>query len=102
MVECLMILMNSWGNEIECGGGMAGLNIDEYIRRFLGDVIPRAAFGSNYSKEEEIFKTLTSLQEALSRSSFSEIGVPGTKFITSAIYIVELENLRYFPTKTNR
>jgi hypothetical protein len=48
MVESSMTVGNSWRAESE--GGVADIHIDEYMRSFLGDVISRACFGSNYSK----------------------------------------------------
>ncbi|KAB2634492.1 cytochrome P450 734A1-like [Pyrus ussuriensis x Pyrus communis] len=55
ITECSVILLNSWNN----------IKIDNYIRRFSGDAISRACFGSNYAKGEQIFQKLDKLQHAI-------------------------------------
>jgi hypothetical protein len=77
MVESSMTLVNLWRTESE--GGVADVHIDEYMRSFSGDVISRACFGSNYSKGEEIFLKLRTLQELMSKKFFSS-GIPGMRF----------------------
>ncbi|XP_059454628.1 cytochrome P450 714C2-like [Corylus avellana] len=84
MVESSMKVVSSWRTESE--GGVEDFHIDEYMRRFSGDVISRACFGSNYSKGKEIFLKLRELQENMSKKFFSN-GFPG---------------MRYVPTKSNR
>ncbi|XP_059435073.1 cytochrome P450 714C2-like [Corylus avellana] len=84
MVDSSMAVVNSWRRESE--GGVADVNIDEYIRSFSGDVISRACFGTNYAKGEEIFLKLRALQEHMSKKILSN-GIPG---------------MRYLPTKSNR
>ncbi|GMY23179.1 cytochrome P450 714C2-like [Fagus crenata] len=86
MVESSITLVNSWTNLIEREGGIADVNIDEYMRTFSGDVISRACFGSNYTEGEEIFLRLRELQEHMSKKNLS-FGIPG---------------VRYLPTKSNR
>ncbi|KAG6415527.1 hypothetical protein SASPL_122939 [Salvia splendens] len=78
-------LCESWKRQVEEGGGLAEIKIDEYMRSFSGDVISRACFGSNYSKGEEIFLKLRALQEISSKKLF----VSGT-------------GMRHLPTKSNR
>ncbi|KAJ0007481.1 hypothetical protein Pint_30701 [Pistacia integerrima] len=79
-------LLNSWKTIIETEGGIADIKIDDYVRNFSKDVISRACFGSYYSRGDEIFQKLRSLQENMSRKSLSK-GVPG---------------MRHLPTKSNR
>ncbi|KAK6788277.1 hypothetical protein RDI58_016802 [Solanum bulbocastanum] len=79
-------LLSSWNNEIEAQGGIADIKIDPDLRRFSGDVISKACFGSNFSKGEEIFYKLRALQEASSKRVLST-GIPG---------------IRYIPSKNNR
>ena len=66
MVEASKILVKSWGEEIEKGGGVADINIDSDMRRFSGDVISRACFGSNYEEGKEIFSKLRALSTSIS------------------------------------
>ncbi|KAH7542857.1 hypothetical protein FEM48_Zijuj02G0119800 [Ziziphus jujuba var. spinosa] len=86
ITESAINLVNSWKSIIEKGGGTADIKIDNHMRSFSGDVISRACFGSNFSKGEEIFHKLRSLQELMSKKGFS-VGIPG---------------IRYLPTKSNR
>ena len=79
MVESSITLVNSWTNLIEREGGIADVNIDEYMRTFSGDVISKACFGSNYTKGEEIFLKLRELQEHMSKRTLS-FGIPGVRF----------------------
>lgn len=72
-----MTLVNSWRTESE--GGVADVHIDEYMRSFSGDVISRACFGRSYSKGEEKFLKLRTLQELMSKKFFSG-GIPGMRF----------------------
>ncbi|KAL3531003.1 hypothetical protein ACH5RR_010325 [Cinchona calisaya] len=84
--ESTITMVNSWKKIIEAEGGIADIKIDQHMRSFSGDVISRACFGSNFSKGEEIFKRLRSLQEAASKRVLAT-GVPG---------------MRHLPTKSNR
>ncbi|EYU22022.1 hypothetical protein ABFS82_01G037200 [Erythranthe guttata] len=90
VTESAFTVVNSWRNKIEAndhGGGLVlDIAVDDYMKRFSGDVISRACFGSSYSKGQEIFLKLGSLQEIISKKTMS-IGIPG---------------LRYLPTKSNR
>ncbi|KAL2544612.1 Cytochrome [Forsythia ovata] len=79
-------LIKSWKREISTGGGIREIVVDEYMKRFSGDIISRACFGSSYYKGQEIFSKLGALQEVMSKKTLS-IGIPG---------------LRYLPTKSNR
>ncbi|KAL2454739.1 Cytochrome [Abeliophyllum distichum] len=79
-------LIKSWKHEILTGGGIGEIVVDEYLKRFSGDIISRACFGSSYYKGQEIFSKLGALQEVMSKKTLS-IGIPG---------------LRYLPTKSNR
>lgn len=79
MVESSIALVKSWTDRINREGGVADINIDEYMRSFSGDVISRACFGSNFSKGEQIFLKLRALQEQMSRKLLFN-GVPGVRF----------------------
>lgn len=81
---------------IEKEGGIAAIKIDEGLRRFSGDVIARACFGSNYSRGQEIFFKLRELKEVLSKRAFS-IGIPGMRsvlFIFNFKYLHACLNLK--------
>ncbi|XP_019178678.1 PREDICTED: cytochrome P450 714C2-like [Ipomoea nil] len=85
--ESARILVESWKAVVEAAeGGVADVNIDEYMRAFSGDVISRACFGSSYERGKEIFNRLKDLQEATS-AKVTTIGIPG---------------LSRLPTKGNR
>ncbi|KAL1308355.1 hypothetical protein HN51_050298 [Arachis hypogaea] len=84
--ESAISLVNSWSNRIEAKGGSANIKVDKYFRKFSGDVISRACFGSNFSKGEEIFSKLGALQEVMSKNAMAT-WIPG---------------MRYLPTKNNR
>ncbi|XP_055832205.1 cytochrome P450 714C2-like [Solanum dulcamara] len=86
MQDSALTLLSSWNNQIEAQGGIADIKIDQDMRRFSGDVISKACFGSNFSKGEEIFYKLRALQEASSKKVLSS-GIPG---------------IRYIPSKNNR
>ncbi|XP_022743116.1 cytochrome P450 714C2-like [Durio zibethinus] len=85
MAQSSVTVVESWNGKIESEGGVADIKIDGYMRRFSGDVISRACFGSNYAKGEEIFLKFRDLKEAMSRKFLS--GIPG---------------IRYIPIKANR
>ncbi|KAL0330893.1 UNVERIFIED_CONTAM: cytochrome [Sesamum angustifolium] len=63
------------------------IGVDHCMKRFSGDIISRACFGSSYSKGQEIFLKFDDLQEIMSKRTFSALGIPG---------------LRLLPTKRNR
>ncbi|KAL6978964.1 hypothetical protein U1Q18_020632 [Sarracenia purpurea var. burkii] len=86
ITESANTMVESWKERIETAGGVAEIKIDQDMRSFSGDVISRACFGSNFSKGEEIFKSLRSLQKAASKKVLSA-GIPG---------------MRQLPTKHNR
>ena len=77
MVESSMTVVNSW--RVKSEGGVADVQIDEYMKSISGDVIARACFGSNYSIGKEIFSKLEALQVHLSKIIF-EIGIPVVRF----------------------
>ncbi|KAK9283284.1 hypothetical protein L1049_011520 [Liquidambar formosana] len=85
MVESSITLLNSWNDRIESEGGIADIEVGEYMRSLSGDVIARACFGSNYSKGKEIFFKLKAIQRALSNK--------GVGWIRA---------MRYLPTKSNK
>nr|QNS30016.1 cytochrome P450 [Nothapodytes nimmoniana] len=84
MVESTFTMLKSWEREVEKGGGMTEIKVDDDLRRLSADIISKACFGSSYSQGEKIFTTLGVLQKTMSKSN---VGVPG---------------LRYLPTKNNR
>ena len=73
MVEASKILVKSWGEEIEKGGGVIDINIKSNMRRFSGDVISRTSSGSNYEQGQEIFRKLRSLSTTISTKIHSPI-----------------------------
>lgn len=77
--DSALTLLSSWNNQIEAQGGIADIKIDPDMRRFSGDVISKACFGSNFSKGEEIFYKLRALQEASSKRALSS-GIPGIRY----------------------
>uniref|UniRef100_A0A1W7HBP2 Cytochrome P450 n=1 Tax=Scoparia dulcis TaxID=107240 RepID=A0A1W7HBP2_SCODU len=87
ITESAVAIINLWKHEIDrCGDGMIDISVDKYMKRFSGEIISRACFGSSYSKGEEIFLKLGDLQAIISKRPLSA-GIPG---------------LRYLPTETNR
>ncbi|KAH6804138.1 hypothetical protein C2S51_032385 [Perilla frutescens var. frutescens] len=79
-----LMLIDTWKGIIEAQGGRADIKIDDYLRKFSGDVISRACFGSSYAEGELLFQKLKALQEVTANVS---VGIPG---------------MRYIPTKHNR
>ncbi|XP_015865935.3 cytochrome P450 714C2 [Ziziphus jujuba] len=84
ITECAIIMVNSWNSIIETEGGTADIKIDNHMRSFSGDVISRACFGSNFSKGEEIFHKIRSLQKLMSKKGFS-FGIPGSSYLPTKI-----------------
>ncbi|GAU18604.1 hypothetical protein TSUD_124350 [Trifolium subterraneum] len=80
-------LQNLWSSKIEAQNGVADINIDKDLRRFSGNVISRACFGSDYTKGEDIFLKLGALQEIVCSWKNLSSAIPG---------------MRYLPTNTNR
>lgn len=76
--QSTFMLINSWKDLIDAQGGIADIKIDHYLRKFSGDVISRACFGSSYAEGEELFQTLRALQEITSKKGFS-VGIPGMR-----------------------
>lgn len=79
ITECSVIQLNSRNSRIEEGVGTADIKIDNYIRRFSGDALSRACFGSNYAKGEQIFQKLDKLQHAMSKKVFFT-RIPGMRY----------------------
>ncbi|KAK2975008.1 hypothetical protein RJ640_026806 [Escallonia rubra] len=67
-------------------GGIADIKIDEHMKSFSGDVISRTCFGSNFSRNKEIFSRLKALEEVASKAVLSA-NIPGMGLL---------------PTKSNR
>ncbi|KAI3473010.1 hypothetical protein Pfo_030093 [Paulownia fortunei] len=87
ITESALTLVNSWKHKVETHeGGILDIAVDDYMKRFSGDIISRACFGSSYSKGQDIFLKFGALQEFMSKKTMS-VGIPG---------------LRYLPTKSNR
>ncbi|KAH6789060.1 hypothetical protein C2S51_004066 [Perilla frutescens var. frutescens] len=85
--QSALMLIDSWNCVIDGEGGIkADIKIDEFLRKFSGDVISRACFGSSYVEGEQLFQKLTDLQQLTAKRSFS-LCIPG---------------MRYAPTKLNR
>ncbi|XP_017618738.2 cytochrome P450 714C2-like [Gossypium arboreum] len=85
MEESAFLVASALNEEIEKGGGVAELKIDDYTRSFAGDVILRACFGSNYAQGKQIFLKLRDLQAILAQVLLLQ-WIPG---------------IRYLPTKSN-
>ncbi|GLT39661.1 hypothetical protein SLA2020_138410 [Shorea laevis] len=85
MAEATISLLRSWESRIEREGGVvANITVDEDLRSLSADIISKTSFGSSYSKGEEIFSKLQTLQKVMSKGI---IGIPA---------------LRYLPTKNNK
>ncbi|KAL0323974.1 UNVERIFIED_CONTAM: cytochrome [Sesamum calycinum] len=88
ITESGMALVDSWKQKVESEeGGVVEIGVDQRMKRFSGDIISRACFGSSYSKGQEIFLKFDHLQEIMSKRTLSALGIPG---------------LRHLPTKRNR
>ncbi|XP_057799317.1 cytochrome P450 714C2-like isoform X2 [Salvia miltiorrhiza] len=88
ITESAHTVVNTWKQEIEAndGGGALDVAVDGYMKRFSGEIISRACFGSNYTKGQDIFTNLLALQELVSKKTLF-VGLPG---------------LRHVPTRSNR
>ncbi|KAF3445617.1 hypothetical protein FNV43_RR10793 [Rhamnella rubrinervis] len=84
MVDSTTSTVESWEVGIKSEGQIAGINVDEDLRRLSADIISRACFGSNFSQGRHIFSKLRTLQKLMTNQT---IGVPGS---------------RHMPTKINR
>ncbi|KAK3027365.1 hypothetical protein RJ639_040964 [Escallonia herrerae] len=84
--ESAATLLDTWESIIENQGGIAEIKIDEHMRSFAGDVVSRACFGSNFSRNKEIFSRLRALEEVASKAVLSA-NIPGMGLL---------------PTKSNR
>lgn len=78
ITESSNTLVDLWNSKIEAGKGVADIKIDYDMRRFSGDVISRACFGSSYTKGVQIFDKIRQLQEAMGRKVFAT-GIPGIR-----------------------
>ncbi|KAL0330892.1 UNVERIFIED_CONTAM: cytochrome [Sesamum angustifolium] len=88
ITESGLALVDSWKQKVESEeGGVVEIGVDQRMKRFSGDIISRACFGSSYSKGQEIFLKFDHLQEIMSKRTLSALGNPG---------------LRHLPTKRNR
>ncbi|KAL0330169.1 UNVERIFIED_CONTAM: cytochrome [Sesamum radiatum] len=88
ITESGLALVDSWKHKVESeAGGVVEIGVDQCMKRFSGDIISRACFGSSYSEGQEIFLKLDILQEIVSKGILSVLGIPG---------------LSCLPTKTNR
>ncbi|XP_011082000.1 cytochrome P450 714C2-like [Sesamum indicum] len=88
ITESGLELVDSWKHKVESEkGGVVEIGVDHCMKRFSGDIISRACFGSSYSKGQEIFLKFDVLQEIMSKRTFTAVGIPG---------------LRHLPTKRNR
>lgn len=79
IAESALMLVNSWKQEIgACNNGILEITVDNYMKRFSGDIISKACFGSSYSKGQEIFLKFGYLEEIIS-SKMVSLGVPGLR-----------------------
>lgn len=76
MVDSTTSLVGVWEKTIDAEGGTAEITVDVDLRSLAADIISRACFGSNYSKGQEIFSRLRSLQKLMSKGM---VGVPGLR-----------------------
>ncbi|KAK2969631.1 hypothetical protein RJ640_000751 [Escallonia rubra] len=79
--ESTATLVDTWESMIEDRGGIADIKVDQ-----VGDVISRAWFGINFSRNGEVFSTLRALEEVTSK----------------AILAAKIPGMGLLPTKTNR
>ncbi|KAH6836100.1 hypothetical protein C2S53_015838 [Perilla frutescens var. hirtella] len=85
--QSTMMLIDSWQGVIDAEGGIkADIKIDDYLKKFSGEVISRACFGSSYAEGEQLFKKFAALQQ-LTANKGVLLGIPA---------------MRYVPTKQNR
>lgn len=79
ITESAQTVVNTWKHEIKASnGGVVDIVVDGYMKRFSGDIISRACFGSNYAKGQDIFLMLGALQELVSKKTMS-VGLPGLR-----------------------
>ncbi|KAK4389000.1 cytochrome [Sesamum angolense] len=76
--ESGLTLVDSWKHKVESeAGGVVEIGVDQCTKRFSGDIISRACFGSSYFEGQEIFLKLDILQEIVSKGILSVLGIPG-------------------------
>lgn len=79
VTESAETVVNTWKQEIEANkGGVLDIAVDAHMKRFSGDIISRACFGSSYSKGQDIFLKFGALQELVSKTTMN-IGIPGLR-----------------------
>ena len=80
ITESATTVVNTWKQEIKANnGGALDIAVDSYMKRFSGDIISRACFGSNYSKGHDIFLKLGALQKLVSKK-LTSAGLPGLRY----------------------
>ncbi|PON32368.1 hypothetical protein PanWU01x14_361940, partial [Parasponia andersonii] len=83
MVESRIRLVNTWtSQQIEIEGGVADIQVDDFMIGFSKELISRACFGSNYSKGGEIFLNLRGLEENMTKRTIFN-GIPISRFEAS-------------------
>lgn len=76
--QSTLMLIDSWKGLIDAEGGKADIKIDDYLKKFSGEVISRACFGSSYAEGEQLFQKFAALQQVISNKGFS-LGIPGMR-----------------------
>ncbi|KAK4388997.1 cytochrome [Sesamum angolense] len=86
ITESGLALVDSWKHKVESEeGGVVEIGVDHRMKRFSGDIISRACFGSSYSKGQEIFLKFDVLQEIMSKRTLSALGIPGLRYYDSGL-----------------
>lgn len=75
--QSTLMLIDSWKDVIDGEGGKAEIKIDHHLRKFSGDLISKACFGSSYAEGEQLFQKLRALQEVTSKKGLQLI--PGMR-----------------------
>ncbi|KAM5560757.1 hypothetical protein ABKV19_021750 [Rosa sericea] len=87
MVKSTTTTIKAWEKSIqESDSGIMDMRIDEDLKAISREVLSRACFGGSYSKGNQIFATISVLEEALSE--------PNVFF--------GFLNLRFFPTENDK
>lgn len=77
--QSALMLIDSWKGVMDGEGGkLADIKIDNYLKKFSGDVISRACFGSSYAQGEQLFQKLGALQQVIANKGFAQ-GIPGMR-----------------------
>ena len=85
--QSTLMLIESWKGLIEAEGGKADIKIDDYLKKFSGEVISRACFGSSYAEGEQLFQKLAALQQITAKKGFS-LGIPGMRSVF--VFVIKL------------